>query len=162
MKLPIRVLFALAALALVVAGCGGDQDEGGSEGSANGEVLTKAEFIKRADEICEQVDETQKAAFRNYTAKHPDAIESQSVNEELVSTIGLPPLDAEARQLDALPVPEGDEPEVQAIVEGLEEAVRKVERNPALLVNLKEGAGPFEAAGKLAGEYGLKACSLPL
>jgi hypothetical protein len=162
MKLCFITLGGLVVIALVAAGCGGGGDAGGGERQTNSKTLTKAEFVRRADKICEQVDETQKAAFRNYFAKHPEAVESESLNRELVSVIGLPPLRTEVSQLDALPAPSGDEKEVQAIIFGLEEAVNKSEEEPDLLVNLKNGAGPFTAVGKLAREYGFKACALPL
>lgn len=147
-------------IALAVTGCGGSSDSG-TQVSVE-ETPSKAEFIQRADRICEEVDETQKAAFRNYIARHPNTIENQSVNEELVTTIGLPPLGAEVRQLDALPVPAGDEKQIQAIIEELDKVVEEAEKNPDLLVNLGNSAGPFATAGKLAREYGLKACAFPL
>jgi hypothetical protein len=163
MKSRFTVLGALVGIALVVTACGvsGDDSSSRASGDSSG-TPTKAEFIKRADQICEQVDDTQKAALRSFFANHPNLAETQSVNEELVQVIGVPPLQAEARQWDALPVPAGDEEEIQAIMDGMKEAVEKAEDDPSVLANLKTGAGPFAVVGKLAREYGFKACALPL
>lgn len=154
-------LMVVSAAVLVAAGCGGSGDDTASSAAPKA-ALTKAEFIKRADKICEQVDEIQKKAYRNFLSDYPDAEVGQALREDLVLEVGLPPIRSQVKLLDELPVPQGDEKEIKAIVEGMEEAVETAEEVPNLLVNLQSGAGPFTKVGKLAREYGFKACSLPL
>lgn len=153
-KLRLPILGTLLGIALIVGGCGGGDD-------ANTEALTKAKFIQRADRICERTDEVQKDALRSYFAKRPDAVVNRALNEKAVVAVGLPPLRTEAAELDALPVPDGDEAEIEAIVDGLEKAIDESEDDPGPLVN-SNSAGPFTAVGKLASKYGLKACAFPL
>lgn len=142
---------------MLIAGCGGSSGR-----NAKAETLTKVEFIERADQVCERTDATQRFAVRKYLANRPSATASQSSNEAAVLAVGLPAIKVEAKELDELPVPEGDEVEIKAIIDGVEKAVEKGEENPGELVNVKPGGGPFAAVGKLAREYGLDACAAPL
>jgi hypothetical protein len=80
--------------------------------------------------------------------------------EKLVLEAALPPVKAEARELGDLPAPSRDEREIEAIITGLEEAVKKGESEPAVMIT--KGPGPFAKLEKLAREYGFKACALPL
>lgn len=154
-RIGISVVGGLLLIAAVAGGCGGSGD------SATAETLTKAEFIKRADAICKRADAVQNKELRSYFAKRSDGNPSRTLNEEAIVKVGLPPLRDEASELDALPAPEGDEEEIQAIVEGIEEAIEKSEKEPGALVS-SNSAGPFTAVGKLASEYGLKVCAFPL
>ena len=148
---------ALVGFALLAGGCGG----GVAERSTSSQGLTKAAFIKRADQICERTDKVQNAALQSYIAKQSGGTPNETVNEAAVLVAGLPPIRTEARKIHALLVPAGDEDEIQAIVDGIEEAIKKGEKDPGSLVNSKS-AGPFDAVGKLARDYGFKACALPL
>lgn len=151
----MRVLgLALLALTAVVslAGCGG---EGGSA-----DTLTRAQFIAQADRICEQTDKTQTAAIKDFFAESDKTATGQELNEEAVLVAGLPPIRREAKDLAELPAPQGDEEKIEAIVQGIEEAVNAGEEDPGSLV--RGSAGPFAAVGKMAREYGFKACAFPL
>ena len=153
----IGAVAVLVGIALIAVGCGGSGDDTG-----NTPTLTKAEFIARADRICARTDQEQREALRDFFKERPNAAVNQALNEKVVLEVGLPAIQAETEELDALPMPEGDEEDIQAIIDGLEEAIEKGEDDPGSLVTLKSGAGPFTAVGKLAGEYGFKVCSLPL
>jgi hypothetical protein len=142
---------AFLAIALPWLGCGGGEDDTTT-------MLTKAQFIKRADKICEQTDKTQKAAFKVYAEKHPNA-RSKGAAEKAALLIGLPPVGAEAKELADLPTPAGDGEKIKAIVEGIEKALKAGEADPSRLF----GKGStFASVNKLAREYGFKACALPL
>jgi hypothetical protein len=147
----------LMGVVLLAAGCG----RSGDDTSTSTQVLTKEAFIQRADEICERIDEVQRKRMTTYLAKQSKAALSRTVSERAVVAAGLPPLWTEVAEMDALPAPEGDEEEIQAIIEGIEEAIRKGEADPGSLVNSKS-AGPFDDVAKLAREYGFKACAFPL
>jgi hypothetical protein len=154
-----RHVALLAALALLVPiGCGSDGSDSGGSGSTD---LTRAEFIKKAEAICEQTDKAQEAAQRAFQKKYPEADSTTPWEEKIIVVAGLPPVQKEAEALGALPVPSGDEEEIQAIVESMEDGVDGARSNPASL--LQEGSvGPFTEAVKLAREYGFKACATPL
>lgn len=155
MKCLAKTLSVFIAIALVVTGCGG-----GDDGSA--EAPTKAEFVARADRICERTDQAQREAVKDYFKARPNVAVNQAANEKVVLAVGLPAIKKETEELDALSVPEGDEDEVEAIIDGLEEAIEEGEEDPGGLVSLKAGLGPFAEVGKLADEYGFKACRFPI
>lgn len=147
---------ALAAIAAVasLAGCGS-----GGDGTASA-PLTKAEFIKQGDAICEKADGKQKVELQAYLKEHPAARSSQAGQEKMILEVGAPPIQSEAEELAALEPPADDQDEIGAIVEAIEEAVSKVKEDPS---NLTTGAkGPFAKADKLARAYGFKACAQAL
>lgn len=142
-KLIFAVIFSSLALALVAAGCGGS----GASGSAA--TLTKAEFIRKADAQCDKGNQEQSAAVRAY--------ESPTANEEeLVTKVMLPHIQANAERLGEMEAPSGDKGKVNAVVKGVERAVGKAREDPASL--LKGTSDPFAKASKLAAEYGFKVC----
>ena len=158
-------LIGMAALvcAGLWVGCGSSDDSSSSSTADTGATvttasdLTKAEFIKQGDAICEKTDQAQEAALKVYLKKHPKATSSEEGEAQMVLIAGLPAIQVEAEELAALGAPEGDEEEVQAIVEGIEEAASKGEENPISLV--KGTKNPFLAVDGLAAKYGFKVCN---
>jgi hypothetical protein len=145
---------------LLAAGCGGS-DSASSNGSTAATVttnsdLTKAELIKQGDAICEKTDKVQESGLKAYTKENPKAQSNEAEQSKMVIAVGLPPIQTEVEELAALGAPSGDEDEVTAIVEGIEEAVEKGEDDPGSLLGAKN---PFTAVGKLAAAYGFKACN---
>jgi hypothetical protein len=122
---------------------------------------TKAEFIKRADQICESTDKEQRVAIGAFMAERPGAKRTQSLNERIVVEAGLPPIKTEVEKLDVLLPPAGDESEIQAILDEVEEAIEVGEDDPSTMTN-SGSVGPFAAASKLASKYGFEACAFPL
>jgi hypothetical protein len=151
----MRVLTLLGLItALVFAsfaiGCG-------NSGDSSTAALTKAEFIKRGDAICEKTDEAQKAGLKAYTEKHPKSQTTPTGVKDAVVAAGLPPIQSEAEELAELGAPNGDEAEVEAIIKGIEDALARAEKDPGSL--LKTEGNPFVGVDKLADEYGFKACN---
>lgn len=144
----VRVLAVLfAAFGLLLAGCGGSDDDSAS--------LTKAQLIKQGDAICRKADEQQAAAFQRELENIPD--ESIETQEKVVVAAELPPLQRAAEELDALGAPEGDEEQVEAIVSGMEEAVVEIEAKP---IDYVEGdLGTLDEVGRLAKAYGFTDCA---
>lgn len=140
----VSVLALVSVASLIGVGCGG--------GSGS---LSKAEFIKQADVICEKADEAQLDAIPKVDVSgNPN---SRANEERVVMEGALPPVRKEAEEIAELSAPAGDEQEIAAIVKGIEDAVVKVEEDP---INNLEGA--FVAVNKRAARYGFKACSEPL
>jgi hypothetical protein len=151
--LHLLCLMIIALLALGATGC--------SAGESATAAPTRAEFMKRAEAICERTDEAQKAAIEDFRKKFPKADSSISWEERLIVTAGLPPIQTEAEELGDLPVPSGDEEEMKAIVESMEEAVDEARKSPSSMLE-KDSVGPFTEVFKLAKEYGFKACATPI
>jgi len=145
-----RSLCAALVVGLMITGCGG-----GSDSTAS---LTKAQFVKQADAICRKVDKSQTAGLDKLTKEFSDPTKiTKAVQKTWILEQGLPSVQQEAEEIAALGAPSGDEEQVAAIVKGIEEAVKKAEKDP-----LKSLESSFTGANNLAAKYGLKDCSEPL
>lgn len=137
----IKLMFCAAAIALLVVGCGG----GGSSDSTA--TVTKAQFVKEANAICEQANKVQLAAA---------AIgEKQGKTRAELISQALIPIQTQAEEVGKLDPPQGDQQQIDAIVKGLEDGVKVVEADPTAF----ESA--FTKVDKLAVKYGLTSCTGP-
>ena len=153
----LLVLFAGAlALGLLVAGCGSSDDSTTDSSTAS---LTKAQFIKQADAICEKAGdeiEGEVEAFAEENDISTDKEPSDEVKEEIVTEVIVPNIEEQAEGIAALGAPSGEEDQVGAIVEGIETAASETSEDPSAVVTGGEGA--FEGVNEEAKEYGLKVC----
>lgn len=137
---------AAVAFALVVSGCGG----GGSNS------LTKAEFAKKADEICRRGEseraEVLKAAGQKFSGKKVTAADQEQLVLE-----ALPSYEKSAQKIQELGAPEGGEKEAEALVEAMEEAAENVKADPGTATT---GSIPFKKANEVAEEIGAKGCAI--
>lgn len=135
---------AAVAFALVASGCGG----GGSDS------LTKAEFAKKADEICRRGEsergEVVKAASQKFSGKKVTAADQEQLILE-----ALPSYEKATQKIKELGTPEGGEKEAEALVKAMEEAAENVKADPGTATT---GNVPFKKADALAEEIGAKGC----
>jgi hypothetical protein len=147
----IALLAALAAISMIAVGCGGSD-------STDSSSITKAQFIKQADAICEKGNEENEAEFEEF-AEEKNLSENKeptkAQQEEAITDIVAPGVQKQIEEIDALGAPEGDEKQVEAIVTSVEEGVEEIEEDPSSLI---KGENPLGKGSKLAKEYGLKAC----
>jgi hypothetical protein len=144
----IAMLFGVLAMAAIAAGCG---DSGGSS-------LTKAEYIKRGDEICKKGNEGNENEFEAFAKEKglkQNEAPTEAQKEELVTDVVLPSISKQAEELGDLGTPETEGEQAEAIVESLDEAIEKAEAEPARVLG---GQGPFEGVDKMAAEYGFRVC----
>jgi hypothetical protein len=151
-KSHIALLAVLAALAMIVVGCGGSSDSSESTSS-----LTKAEFVKQGNAICAKGNKEIQEGFEEFeqevgSQKQP----TKAQLTEAIETIVLPGVGKQVEGIKALPAPDGEAAEVEAITDAAEEALEKGEEDPAALTT--EKADPFAKANELANEYGLVKC----
>jgi len=145
---------ALLALVALFAGCGGGGGDSTTSATSE-EPLTKAEFIRKGDVICQtgnQASQTEIEEFakdNGFGSKEP----SQEQFEEIVTEVLAPNLKLQADELDALVPPAGDEDEIQAILDSLRGAISAIEKNPSNL----EGNVLAETI-RLENAYGFKVC----
>lgn len=156
----IAALFGVLAIALV-AGCGGGDDTssgGGGDSSEAASSLTKPEFIKQADKICADGNESIAAEAEEFAEENDIDTEKPTTaqQEEVVSDVVAPAIREQAEKIDDLGAPSGEEDEVTAIVEAVESGADEAEASPETLVEGDEG--PFEEANELASKFGLKVC----
>jgi hypothetical protein len=142
-------LGAVAALVLLIAGCGG----GGGDTT---EALTKAEFIKQGDAICKKGNAASEAEVEKFAKENGFELEkpSKSQAEEVVTEVLVPNLQRQAEELDALGAPKGDEAKVDALIASLEEATAEFEKEPASFFKETALAKPI----RLENAYGFKVC----
>lgn len=138
----------MAAALAALAGCGGS-----SEASAP----TKAAFIVQADAICRSADKKQEAGLESFAKSHPLEELKGSELQDAIMSVGMPPIEEEAKELGELTPPSGEEAELEAFVTGIEKAVKQAEANPQSMAS--ETSSPFKPVDALAAKYGFKDCS---
>jgi hypothetical protein len=154
----VATITAIGALVLVslVAGCGGDDDDGesGEAQSSVPETLTKREYLLAGDRICaEGTAEIGTQALDRYGEAQP----SLDQIDEFATEIVAPVLHEQADALRELPPPAGDEREVAAIYDAVDEGADALAENPSLLTEPGTG-GAFDDANRLARRYGFSQC----
>jgi hypothetical protein len=151
----IVLLAGVVAIAAIVAGCG-SSDDGSTDTTA---ALTKAEFIKQGDAICEkgskQIEEEAEAFAEDNDVDTENPSDEQQ--EEVIETIVGPSLQTQADELSELGAPSGEEAKVTAMLEALEEGAEELESDPGVLLG-SNGSDPIDTANELANEFGFKAC----
>jgi hypothetical protein len=121
--------------------------------------LTKSEFIKAADAICEEGNESLNAEAEDFAKENEVDTEMPTTQqqEEVVEQVVAPAFRDQAEKIDWLGAPSGDEKAVEEIVAAVEAGADEAENDPGTIVEGK-GAVPFEEAQKLAKSFGLKVC----
>jgi len=146
---------------VVGAGCGSSSDStssGGDESSAS--TLTKPEFIKAADAICEEGNKSLEGEVEEFAKENGFEAEeaTKPQKEELISEIVAPAIGEQAVEISDLGAPSGEEEAVEEIVEAVEAGAEEGEENPSSFIVEKGSEGPFNEANELADEFGLKVC----
>lgn len=144
----VLVVLIVALMTAAIVGCGGGEETA---------ALTKPQFIQRADAICEKADKAQQNGIMKADQKTALDKMDKAEQQELVVRVGLPPVQNEAEEIAALNAPGGDEEQIDAIVSGIEAAVKMAEEDPGSITGASPS--PFLAVNKLATRYGLKVCS---
>jgi hypothetical protein len=149
----VALLAALAALALIVAGCG----SGGGSTSSESSSLTKAELIKQGDAICKQGEEALEEEANEFAKENGIDTNkpTKAQQEEVIAQVVAPSLHKQAEELRELGTPSGEESVVEEIFDSLEKGTEELEAEPGALL---KGTNPVEEASKLAREYGFKEC----
>jgi hypothetical protein len=147
-------LAVLCLLAVAVfAGCGSDDSTTAAAEEA-ASPLTKAEFVKQAEQICskglKEKEQAVSAALKNGAASDPKGI------EKLVEETILPSYRRIVEQLGELGVPKEDKAEVEKIVSDFESALDTVESEPVKASK----KNPFLTVDGAAADYGIETCRL--
>lgn len=154
MKKALWLLALALALAtgLIAAGCGDDDDDGGD----GGEALTKQEFITEADQICSDGNAEIEAAAEQ-TFGQSDQPPSATEQEQFAADTVIPNIQSQVDQIGDLAPPEGDEDQIQAILDAAREGLDAGEEEPSLFTE-QGGQDPLAEASRLARDYGLTVC----
>lgn len=152
----------LGAIALAVAGCGGDDKDSGSSGG--GPALTKKQFIAKATTVCRDTKKAQ-LPFTEKVNSLPDRTDIKRVAPLLVSAL------AESRKgydrLRALPAPAKDKDllddyfaAAERLLDALEDLANaaKESNRPAGAKVAREAQALTADARQKAVDYGLTGC----
>lgn len=147
------------AAVIAITGCGGSGKDGGGSASASVTIgpLSKAEFIKQGDAICDKakVDLLEEAKSfleeNGVDGSHPP---SKAQGEEVITNVLLPRFRAQLQEIAALGAPKGEVDEVQAILDTAEAEADEVEADP----RIESGADPFHETNAKAKDFGFKSC----
>jgi hypothetical protein len=146
-RLSATVAAVLAIGAIAAAGCGGsdDNDSSGLETSD----LSKSEWIAQADQICAESDKgIEEQAGQFFKGRPTPDTEAQFVQQVVV-----PGIESSNTQIRELGAPEGDEDQVQAMLDAADQGLAKVKTDPSALQQ-----GALEEGSALSKQYGLKVC----
>lgn len=157
----IAVLVVLSVLvaATMLVGCGSDSSSNASATDEAAAPLSKAQFVKQADEICQtgmqKKDEAVSAGLKELAAKAQGAPTAQD-SAKLVEETVFPSYRKTVTQLSELGVPKGDEAKVEKMIGEFEAALQTAEAKPAAAAK----NNPFKAADEAAEAYGIENCRL--
>ena len=138
----------LLLLSPLAVACGGDDQKDAPEPQV--EPLSKPDFVTQAEEICAQGNQELETAAEDIRGEPSDEEITQFAGEVLVANI-----QQQHDDIAGLGAPEGDEDDVQAILDALQEGLDVVEADPASLLSSDD---PLEEASDLAEAYGLTEC----
>jgi len=145
--------------AAMLAGCGSDSSSSASATDEAAAPLSKAQFVKQADEICQQglkkKDEAVSVALKEQAEQAQSAPSAQDTAKLVEETV-LPAYSKTVDQLSQLGAPKADEAKVEKMIGEFEAALQAVEAEPAAA----NKSNPFEPADKAAEAYGIENCRL--
>jgi hypothetical protein len=154
-----KALVAIAlALALLLPGCGGGEDGAtASDGVVTTDSsLSKADYVKRANAICEDV---YSEITREYEAFYEAEKRTEAELDKKAAEVVTPNLVKLEKRLKALGVPPGQEQQVEKIILALRAGIERAEEDVSTTRGA-HGEFAFEKPYKLMWAYGLNKCGL--
>jgi hypothetical protein len=137
-------------LAIFAIGCG----DGDGDGATAAASVSKAEYVKQADDICAKTEGRQQKRVGMFGKKERQ--QTPNAEAELVRFAGVPPLAMEAEELAELPLPTSEAAQAKAFLKAFEVGVEAAEEDPTSL--LAADSNPFAKAEAIAVKFGFKVC----
>jgi predicted lipid-binding transport protein (Tim44 family) len=151
----IAIIGGIVAIALIVAGCGSGDSTTDSTAS-----LSKAEFVKQGNAICEAGNKEINAGFEEFSKEKEFSKKKQPTQadfEEGAEEIVVPSVSKQIDELSELSAPEGEEEQFEALLENAEAQLEKGEEDASLLAD--ENNELFASVNKEAKALGLTSCA---
>lgn len=153
------VAVAIIAALLLAAGCGSDSS-GDSEVTVQTGSLSKAEFIKKADAICEAARTEFLTKFTAFFKAHESDLGDKQKEEaffsEMLETILGPNIEGEVEQMSTLGAPKAYAAEVASFLNALQKRIDEAHEDPTGLTGTPY---PFKKAEDAAAKVGMQGCS---
>lgn len=152
------VWLAALAVVMVAAGCGGG-GEASVDATLTTSSLSKAQFIKKTDDICYGGKDAMLGELTAYKKAHPNLPRSNP-GIEAVEEILVPSVEGQLVKLRELGAPQGDVPQVEEMWVGLESSLQEIEEkglsaSPAI-------RKAFLPNGERIYDYGMHGCAYGL
>ena len=133
-----------------LAGCGGGSD------TTQSATLTKAEYVKQADQVCAKTEGRQRALLTKFQKENRNIGSGQAATEKMISVAALPPMEEQIQDLSQLPPPDKEAAKAKAYLKELEKGLKIAEKEPGTLL-LNPGA--FTKSEEAARAFGFKTCA---
>lgn len=147
---------ALLVLLLFIAGCGSSGDSTSTQ--TGPETLTHKQYARRAQAYCHRDYLRQAKAMEKFRkARGISRAPTQAQREQVNTAVVLGFVERRIAFLKSLPVPKGDEKEIQAIIKAMESGLEESRKNPASLAKPYDPE-PFLENRELTGKYGFWLC----
>lgn len=150
----------VAALGLVVAGCGSSSSSSSSTSStAAAPALTKAAYVKQGNAICKASQAKRQAAFAAYAKAHhlnTNSAPTKAQATQVATTILIPSIQSTIIAVKALVPPSSAQAQVTAMLAASQQDLDRGKQNPAQLLT---SGGQFVHSAKLLHAYGLTSCA---
>jgi hypothetical protein len=146
------VQLAMLTFVLAAAGCGSSSHVGATGAATTATAtatLPKAEFIAKANAICESANASL-ATDVVKLAGHPSRTEAA----QIISGSFLPAINRQMSEIAALGMPRGEETRVSTMLRLIQGDVRRIQAKPTLA-----GTAAFHDFAMAAHAYGLTACA---
>jgi len=144
------MLVGVAALAMLVVGCGGGDD------SSSEEALTKAQYAKEASAICAQGGQETAKALSLYLKENGLTQPNEAQAGKAIEVVVLPAFRSQVEELSELQAPEGDEAQIELMLQSLETGLDDGENDPANF--FKQADSEFAKGVEMANKYGIEGC----
>lgn len=162
MTKPFQLLSVLAVgITIFAAGCGDDDDDEASTGAtettgaADAAPIPLSKWVGRADKICADASATlDQQIASEFSDGQPDEEAIAQFTDENV----VPSLQQQHDEIAALPPPEGNEGDAEALLTALEQGIAALEADPTAAVTETGSDSPFAEANEFAGKLGLRKC----
>jgi hypothetical protein len=119
--------------------------------------ISKADYLAKAKEVCQQGNQALTAASNEVFAKLPPGQKLSTAEiEDFVRKTVIPTIRDQVAQLRALEAPKGEEGHVEEIYAALDTGLDELEKAPS---KLTDGSNVFADADKLAQKYGISVCA---
>jgi len=155
-----RGLFIAAgiiAMLLLATGCGSSSDP---EVTVQTGSLSKAEFVKKADAICEAARSEFIAKYIPFLKAHESSLGDKQKEKELLSemleTLLAPNVEGQVTRISTLGAPKAYAPEVTPFLNELEKRLDEGRDDP---FGLTATPFPFKKAENIAAKAGMKGCA---
>jgi hypothetical protein len=149
---------SVAALAILIGGCGGDEADTAAGGTTAEVELTKDQTIKRADATCGKQNETLSTHFGEFSIANPieDGELTQAQSSEFSQEYFVPYVEERIAYLEELEFPDADAKKLEAIIAATESGLEKAKEN--VDSGQSSAQDPLAKAEALSREFGFQVC----